>query len=159
MRLSNLNAGPPTQGGRGRRFASVIILSVTGLILIAQSIFSTPLLSEDAGASKSAQPRGTMRLRDFRVVRPRFIVRGMNLSKVEIWCAPMGTGLELGLMGTATRLAGGKPTETWVLSIPPRFSCVEIFALAFDKNGKEVGRQSLPYPDPGALWEALYGKR
>jgi hypothetical protein len=97
---------------------------------------------------------------DFKIARPNLIVNGANLSKVEIWCWPTGTGItEPTLIGTATRATNRGKHERWVLRIPQDLLATEIFATAFDETGKVIGKKSLPYKGASALYEALYEKK
>jgi len=162
LRVSNLKVVTRSiWGKRGGWFRSLWSTLVQSLaILLAQAIFIGPLAPQDTSTGKSRQLPSTARLQDFRIVRPRFIVRGTQLSKVEIWISSTGTGLKgPALLGTATRISTGGRTETWTLPIPRDLLAVEIFAMAFGKDGKVVGKRSLPYHDPGALYEAMYGKK
>src|SRR5205823_2392983 len=110
------------------------------LILMAQAVFSAPTPAERADTSKSRRKTSSARIHDFKIVRPRFIVHGTRLSKVEIWFSSTGTSIDgPGLLGTATRIADGR-AETWALPIPRDLLAVEIFAVAFDNDSKVVGK-------------------
>jgi hypothetical protein len=108
------------------------------------------------------------------IERPKIVVRGSNLAKVEIWAVPLGKedkpeGYEL--IGSPSVWGTRGPCEIWPLEIPwwlnsrePKFDrhsqpllAVEIFAKAFDSEGNLLATKSLPYKGVAALTEALRG--
>jgi hypothetical protein len=95
----------------------------------------------------------------FRVVRPFFVIHGTNLSSVEIWISPTGTGLQPSRIGFAHLTTRAGRHETWKLAIPQDLLATEIFAIAYDKAHVELGRHSLPFKGASALFEALYGPK
>ena len=117
-----------------------------GLVLVLVSQLIT-------GEVRAAAPA----ILSFKAIQPRFVVSGRNLSSVEIWFEPTGTGLEPGRLGMARRTSRAGKRETWVMEIPPGLMAVKIFAIAYDKAHREVGRQSLPQIGVSLLNEALYG--
>jgi hypothetical protein len=114
--------------------------------------------SQNIDNFRSHQPGNKGASHDFKVVRPRFVVCGAYLSKVEIWFWPAGTGIpEPALLGAARRITDAGQHETWVLRIPADLLAVQIFATAIDNSGNIVGKISLPYTGASALYDALYG--
>jgi hypothetical protein len=137
------------------------------LIRLCCAIFITalPLLGFSAPANQARteqmrEGKNAGQLYDFKIAKPDFVVDGANLSKVEIWSWPTGTGItEPALIGTATRITDSGRHERWILRIPRDLLSVEIFATASDERGKVIGKKSLPYKGASALYEALYGKK
>jgi hypothetical protein len=84
--------------------------------------------------------------------RPNIVIRGANLSKVEIWALPTGTGFEHdehAVLGTAVRKGTAGAMELWVFRLPPCDSSHLMLAsgiavVGFDVSGAEVGRKELP---------------
>jgi hypothetical protein len=83
--------------------------------------------------------------------RPNIVIRGANLSKVEIWALPTGTvmGDEHLVFGSAVRKGSAGSNEVWMLRLPKcsteEDGCLtaEIVAVGFDTSGREVGRKDL----------------
>ena len=102
-------------------------------------------------------------IRSIGIKRPNIVVRGANLSKVEVWEIPTGTGItpdEYTLLGTANRLNSAGQNEVWVFPIPSRpLSATDIFVKGFDAEGKSVGTKSLPYLGATQIYDALWGDR
>jgi hypothetical protein len=102
-------------------------------------------------------------IRSTGVKRPNIVVRGENLSKVEVWAVPTGTGItpdEYTLLGTAIRRNAAGQNEVWLFPIPlGPLSATAIFAKGFDADGKLVGTKSLPYQDATQIYAALWGDR
>src|SRR5256885_11540027 len=80
--------------------------------------------------SQPSHQRGVVR--SIGIKRPNIVVRGKNLSKVEIWAVPTGTGItpdEYTLLGTAKRRNAAGQNEFWVFPIPSEpISATELFA-------------------------------
>src|ERR1700751_3410517 len=78
---------------RRRRWLSLV--SLWGCLLTASLPFivAAHAPSQNVDNFRSHQPGDEGALHDFKVVRPRFVVRGANLSRVEIWFWPTGTGI------------------------------------------------------------------
>src|SRR6266550_7244715 len=99
-------------------------------------------------------------VRSIGVKRPNLVIRGANLSKVEIWAIPTGTGItadEYTLVGTAKRQNAGKH-EVWIFpisSVP--LSVTHIFAKGFDTQGRIVGTKWLRQQGATAISDALWG--
>jgi hypothetical protein len=102
-------------------------------------------------------------IRSTGVKRPNIVVRGANLSKVEVWAIPTGTGItpdEYTLLGTAIRRNAAGQNEVWVFPIPSGpLSVTDIFAKGFDAEGKLVGAKSLPYQGATQIYDALWADR
>ena len=104
-------------------------------------------------------------LRTVQVRRPNIVISGANLSRVELWAVPTGTGItpdEYVLLGTAKRTNTAGSQEIWVFPIPPcksdtRLLATEVFAKGFSANGDAIGTKSLPYSGASAVDEALCG--
>src|SRR6266478_6609017 len=102
-------------------------------------------------------------IRSTGVKRPNIVVRGENLSKVEVWAVPTGTGItpdEYTLLGTAIRRNAAGQNEVWAFPIPlGPLSATAIFAKGFDAGGKLVGTKSLPYQGATQIYFFLWGDR
>ena len=100
-------------------------------------------------------------IRSTGVKRPNIVVLGANLSKVEIWAIPTGTGImpdEYILLGTANRRNAAGQNEVWAFPIPSGpLSVTDIFAKGFDAEGKLVGTKPLPYQGASQIYDALWG--
>ena len=58
-------------------------------------------------------------IRDMRIVKPNLVIRGANLSKVEIWYWPTGTGIEEpSFLGAARPNTAPGAHESWAFPIP-----------------------------------------
>jgi hypothetical protein len=131
------------------------VSSVAGFLLLV-----VPLFAYENGTDRANEAKDAGKLHDFKIAKPDFLVDGANLSKVEVWFWPTGTGItKPALVGTANRATGPGEHEKWVLRIPADLLAVEIFATAFDKTGNVIGKKSLPYKGASALYDALYGKK
>ncbi len=100
-------------------------------------------------------------LRSVGIKRPNIIARGANLSKVEVWAIPSGTGItpdEYMLLGTAKLLNAAGQHEVWVFPITSTpLSVTDIFAKGFDAQGRVVGTKWLPQQGVTAIYDALWG--
>ena len=90
------------------------------------------------------------------------VVRGVNVSKIEIWAVPADTASNEYRLGTATIFdwrgtsPWGQP-RTWVFPIPPKpLSITHVFAKAFDMNGNLVATKFLPQHGETVLHKALW---
>jgi hypothetical protein len=129
-------------------------------VIVAFALLAVPLSAHQGGMAQAHKPKDAGKLYDFKIAKPNFVVSGANLGKAEIWFWSTGTGItKPALIGTAKRITNEGKSEKWVLQIPPNLLAVEIFVTAFDTAGNEVGKKSLPYKDPGALYNAMYGKQ
>jgi hypothetical protein len=127
-----------------------------------QKAFLVFLLVGFAASSTAAQPRKHAELRAIAVEKPNIVARGAYLGKVEIWAVPTGTGIspEGTLVGNAKRSNAAGQKEIWFFPIAcesPLIPSTEVFVKAFDVNGNEVGRKSLPYSGASDIGEALCG--
>jgi len=128
--------------------------------IVACGFLVIPLSARQNGTAVAREAKDAGKLYDFKIAKPNFLVDGANLSKVEVWFWSTGTGItKPALIGTAKRITNEGKREKWVLRIPSKLLAVEIFTTAFDKTGNVVGKKSLPYKDPGALYNAMYGKK
>ncbi|MBX4210434.1 hypothetical protein KW783_00480 [Candidatus Parcubacteria bacterium] len=101
---------------------------------------------------------------DFFVEKPFLVAKGANLSKVEVWAIPTGTGVTekdykmLGVADQTSQSASANGETEWHYAIPKDpILATEIFAKAFDKAGKEVRKISLPYIGSTLLYSELWG--
>ncbi len=100
-------------------------------------------------AYKSAGPKADAAvLSIFKAERPNLVVEGSNLSKVEIWAVPTGTGItedQYQKLGDATLTnTGSTSTQRWIFQIPREpVLATDIIARGFDMNGKVIGDLSL----------------
>jgi hypothetical protein len=118
-----------------------------------------------AVASFAAPPSKHPQITRIEVDRPKVVVRGAYLDKVEIWAVPTGTGItpeNYVLLGTAERKNAAGAEEIWLFPIPScatetRLLATEVFAKAFGPNGTFIGNKSLPYVGASAVHDALCG--
>jgi hypothetical protein len=95
---------------------------------------------------------GGQRISSAVLKRPNIVIRGANLSKVEIWALPTGTGFEHdehAVLGRAVRKGAAGAKELWIFRLPPCDSrnlmlASGILVVGFDASGAEVGRKELP---------------
>jgi len=120
-------------------------------------IFSVLALGLQGFSQPSHQRPG---IRSVGIKRPNLVVRGSNLSKVELWAIPSGTGItpdEYMLLGTAKRRSAAGQNEVWVFPIPAGpLSVTDIFAKGFDNQGRSVGTTSLPEQGVSQIYDALW---
>ena len=132
---------------------------------LMRNVWLICLLFGSGSVSSAAPPSGNPQVRSIDIQRPKIVIRGAYLDKVEVWAVPTGTGItpdEFVLLGNATRRgsAGGK--ETWLFPIPvcptdTRLLATEIFVKGFDAKGAFVEKRSLPYVGASAVFRALCG--
>jgi hypothetical protein len=105
-------------------------------------------------AVSTAQTTREPKLNHVEVKRPNVVIHGANLSKVELWAMPSGTGITpdmAGVVGSATRSSKAGSKEVWLFSVEPcpldekGISATEVFVKAYDSHGKVVATKSLPY--------------
>ena len=115
----------------------------------------------------SAQTAGKPRLYWVEVTRKKIVIHGGNLSKVEVWAVPSGTGMTPDMsvvVGSATRSNAG-PKEVWLFSLEPcpldakGINATQVFVKAYDSHGKVVDTKSLPYQGATEVYEGLCGNR
>jgi hypothetical protein len=102
------------------------------------------------------------RVLSIQLKRPNVVIRGSNLSKVEIWALPTGTGLgdQHLVFGSAVRTGRAGAAEKWVFRLPPCDSAnltlaSAIVAVGFDRTGTEVGSKQLPNTSAMQLYDTL----
>ena len=132
-----------------------------------RNTFTIGLLLTAVMAAAAAPQLNQSELRTVQVKRPRIVIRGAYLSKVEVWAVPTGTGItpkEFMLLGNADRANPAGHNEMWVFRIPScktnaRLLATEVFVTGFGDKGDVVGSKSLPYTGASELHEALCGKQ
>ncbi len=106
---------------------------------------------------------GKAKIQSFKVANSQFVVKGTGLSKVEIWGVPTGsTGSKTDnmLLTIVQPKEGSESNQELTAHVPlMELGLSDIFAVGYDKDGKNVGRVSLGYSSPAALREALWGKK
>ena len=113
-----------------------------------------------ATSSVTAKPRKHSELRAVAIELPNILIHGSHLGRIEIWAVPTGTQIppEGELVGNARRNNAAGQNEIWSFVIAcesPLIPSTEIFVKAFDMNGKQVGRKSLPYRGASEIAHAL----
>ena len=102
-------------------------------------------------------------VRSIALKRPNLVILGANLSKVELWAIPSGTGItpdEYMLLGMAKRRNPAGSKEIWLFPIPASpLSVTHIFAKGFDLRGRLIGTKSLPQQGVSQIYDALWGER
>ncbi len=111
---------------------------------------------------KTSIPQPTVgQLVSFEVSRPNLVAVGRNLSKVEIWAVPTGTGItpqDYSLLGEASSSTSASGQQNWIFPIPQNpILATEIFARGFDLQGNKVGDKSLPLTGATEIYNALWG--
>jgi len=114
----------------------------------------------------AAQTTPEPKLNRLEVKRANVVIHGANLSKVELWAVPTGTGItpDMAVMvGSATRSSKAGSKEIWLFSLEPcpldakAISATEVFVKAYDSRGKVVATKSLPYQGASDVHEGLCG--
>lgn len=112
-----------------------------------------------------AQTASKPKLYGVQVSGRKIVIHGGNLSKVEVWAVPSGTGITPDMsvvVGTATRNKAG-PKQVWLLSLEPcpldakAISATEVFVKAYDSHGRVVATKSLPYQGATEVYNGLCG--
>jgi hypothetical protein len=112
--------------------------------------------------SQSPDTAAAATINTFSVQKPDFVVNGSELSKVEIWAVPTGSGVtesNYELLGSATLQSDSDPTaQVWTLPIPAApVLATAIFAKGFDANGAAAANLSLPYNGATEIYDAVWG--
>ena len=145
--------------GCPHRVGSRLIPLCWAVFIVAFPLLAVPVSAHQDRSGRSGEVNDAGKLYDFKIAKPDFLINGANLSKVEVWFWPSGTGItKPALLGAAQRITGSGGHEKWILGIPSDLLAIEIFATAFDKAGKVIGKKSLPYRGASAINGALYGK-
>jgi hypothetical protein len=119
-------------------------------------------------AVSAAQTVRQPKLNRLEVKQANVVIHGANLSKVELWAVPTGTGVtpDMAVMvGSATRSSTAGSKEIWLFSLEPcpldakAISATEVFVTAYDSHGKVVGTKSLPYYGATDVYEGLCGNQ
>ena len=106
----------------------------------------------------------TSAIQTIRIIRPNIVVTGSNLTRVEIWLEPTGTGVGPAPVGNAKRITVQGIHEKWIFPIsslpgyPDAIMASNAFAIAYDRSGREVGSKSLGLLGITQFNSALYGK-
>jgi hypothetical protein len=125
--------------------------------LLALTIFTTGAVADGAPYRPHAV------IRSVAIERPNLEVHGSNLSKVELYGVPSGTGITVGgILGSAKRQNSAGDDEIWIMPIPQKKdgvgSFTEIYAKGFDSRGRVVRTKSLPILGVSNIYDALWGK-
>ena len=95
----------------------------------------------------------------FTIQKPYFEVTGRNISRVEVWAIPTGTGIKVEdqvLLAVMERVSD-KPQQIWHASIPTEPLLVTtIYIKAFDANNHVVSQKGLPFTGATELYDALW---
>jgi len=130
-------------------------------VLIFLGIFGTACCLPTFGEALPPAHHASI-IRSVTVERPNLLVRGSNLSKVELWAVPSGTGISPDgyRLGTAKRHNSVGENEIWTFPIPSEPLLVtNIFAKAFDRHGRLIGRKDLPLTGVTDIYEALWDEQ
>jgi len=103
------------------------------------------------------------------IEKPNLVIHGFNLSRVEVYAIPTGTGIDIEKIrpiGNAVKSYELRTTyftrdkeQTWIFPISNvPILITHVFAKGFDSNGKEIGKVELPIVGATALNEALRGE-
>lgn len=96
------------------------------------------------------------------VEKPNLVVRGKNLSKVEIWAVPLGANItekDYELLGVATKDGvASDGSDEWLFPIPTTpLQVAQIFAKAYDKGGVFFATANIAAANPAMLHDLLWG--
>lgn len=90
-----------------------------------------------------------------------FVIKGSELSTVELWVVPTGTNVTDGQnikLGNAERTDTGIE-ELWVFPIPKEPLLITgIYAKGFNSRNREVGRVDFPVVGATDIYNALWGR-
>jgi len=145
-----------------------LIIIILIVIVIAGIWFWTSSFKNNLNIAGSEAPTTTKNattapaILSFTVERPDFVVHGTDLSRVEIWVVPTGTGIteadyqklgDAALSGTDTN-----GIKTWTLAIPQEeFLATDILARGFDENGETLSDVSLGITGATEIHDELWG--
>lgn len=89
-----------------------------------------------------------------------FIIRGIDLSTVELWVVPTGTEIDEEdnmKIGNAYMRLKSELGEVWAFPVPREPLLVtEIYAKGYDKKGREVGKVLFPIVGATDIYNALW---
>lgn len=94
------------------------------------------------------------------IEKPNLVVKGQNLSKVQIYLVPTGTGIDPETMSRivdAVKQSENNGEQLWTYRYPSDLLITNIFAKGFDDKGNLVKEVDLPIVGATALADALYG--
>ncbi|MGI9950961.1 stalk domain-containing protein [Moorellaceae bacterium AZ2] len=104
------------------------------------------------------EPRKAL-LTEFSIEPPDFVVKGKDLSRVEIWAVPTGTGImekDLYQLGLARLQGEVEGQQIWAFPLPREtIMATHIFAQGYDADGQLVGRIYLPFTGVTEINQAL----
>ncbi len=126
---------------------NIILIAVALIIVIVGGLYLY---------SVSTQPK----IKSLTINNSEFIIAGRGLSKVEIWGVVAGANPSAAdnmLLTIAQAPSGSTGDQKLTAHVPLRsFSLSQIFAIGYDKNGKNIGKVNLIYPGTN-LKEAVWG--
>jgi len=140
-----------------KKFLVFLIILVMALIVLFAGTFYW-LNTRFAPIVQTPQAQ----LLSFSVVRPNLLVTGQNLARVQIWALPENeTDSRENYLNFGTSILSSTVNEiqSWLLTIPadPAMA-TKIFAIAYDNQGLELPKLSLPENNFTDIYNALWGK-
>jgi hypothetical protein len=129
-----------------------IIITIVAIILIlVVGIFA---FAEYSSRMKGEMTSFTVSLQD------GFVVKGKQLSNVEVWIVPTGTNIQLEdhqLLMTLNLENHDNDHQIWTGKIPLQpVLAAQIYVQGFDNNDRLVGQLSLPYNGATEIYNALW---
>jgi len=144
-----------------RKLYAILII----LVILGAAIWGISLWVGNSGGNNNGGNGGAGQkegqLTSFDVQKPNLTALGRNLSKVEIWLIPAGTGITeeyYSLLGSASLASASGENQVWIFPIPENpMLATGIFARGFDLQGNKVGDEFLPYTGATDIYNALWG--
>ncbi len=121
----------------------VLVISVRGFILWQYQELKTLDEKKEKAKLVSFEIIPSCERGDLWIIYPKgakAIAKGENLSKVEFWISPTGTGMEDYLFEKNELIRKG---NQWEMLLPDMMFAADFYATGYDSEGKEVGKISL----------------
>lgn len=126
--------------------AVIVVIGATGIYAYLTGKPSGPADSSDAIPGDGSSTQAPAVIKSFAVQKPNFIIKGENLSRVEIWATLAGNAQSQ--LGTATLQAKGDTDQTWTFPIPKTpVNATAIYVYGYDQAGIRAARIDLPSQD------------
>ena len=143
------------------RMSPLVVIGIIALLVVV--VGSGILIYQnflEFQSSNIEQKSAISKIKSISVQKPKIIILGENLSKVEIYFVPTGTEIDLETMSrkeNAVKIFDNSNGQGWAYEYPKNLLITNIFAKGFDKNGKLVGKVDFPIIGASALADVLYG--
>jgi hypothetical protein len=135
------------------------------ILAIAIMIFGVKLYSAHKPAAMEYFAKRAVKVLSVGLEDGMFVIRGQNLSSVQVWAVPTGTGItekDHVKIGDAVRDEEGlmKNTEiqVWRLAVPKEPQLVTALYVKGYKDGKSAGIVEFPVEGATDIYNALWGE-